>query len=208
MTDHDHRFCNKIFQATKYVLGKLPSDFVPNKTVQITGQESLAELWILSKMNACAKEINQAIPEREFMKATGASYTYWYNQLCDVYIENSKALIQDGTDAEKQSATQTLYTALEAALTMIHPFMPFLTEELWQRLPRRPDDKTPSIMLAQYPVYRAELDSPEAEAAYEQVLGSSKGIRSLMAEYALKDEAKGKSHRTTFLTPQGPSATC
>lgn len=70
--------------------------------------------------------------------------------------------------------------------------MPFLTEELWQRLPRRPDDKTRSIMIAKYPEYDAELDNPAAESAYELVLGCSRGIRSLMAEYALKDEAKGK----------------
>lgn len=75
---------------------------------------------------------------------------------------------------------------------MIHPFMPFLTEELWQRLPRRPDDKTPSIVLAKYPVYDAKMDDPASEEAYELVLGISKGIRSLMAEYSLKDEGKGK----------------
>ncbi|KAK7907877.1 tRNA synthetases class I-domain-containing protein [Apiospora marii] len=184
------RFCNKIYQATKYVLGKLDKDFVPNKTGKLTGKESLAEKWILHKMNACTKEINDAIPAREFSKATGAIYVYWYNQLCDVFIENSKALIQEGTKEEQESATQTLYTALESALTMIHPFMPFLTEELWQRLPRRPSDETPSIMLAKYPVYDAEFDNPAAAEAYELVMGCSKGVRSLMAEYALKDEAK------------------
>ena len=79
------------------------------------------------------------------------------------------------------------------ALTMIHPFMPFLTEELWQRLPRRQEDKTPSIVKAAYPVYDAEMDDPASEEAYELVLGVAKGIRSLMSEYSLKDEAEGKS---------------
>jgi valyl-tRNA synthetase len=65
-----------------------------------------------------------------------------------VFIENSKAIIQDGTPEQKKSATNTLYTAIEGALLMIHPFMPFLSEELWQRLPRRPGDKTPSITVA------------------------------------------------------------
>ena len=73
---------------------------------------------------------------------------------------------------------------------MIHPFMPFLTEELWQRLPRRPGDATPSIVKAAYPVYEASLDDAESEAAYELVLGVSRGIRSLMAEYAIKDQGK------------------
>ncbi|KAI1461648.1 tRNA synthetases class I-domain-containing protein [Annulohypoxylon moriforme] len=188
---HGYRkFCNKIYQATKYVLGKLDQDFVPQKTGKLTGKESLAEKWILHKMNIAAKEINESVADREFNKATMTVYQYWYNHLCDVYIENSKALIQDGSADEKRSAVDTLYTALDNALRLIHPFMPFLTEELWQRLPRRPGDETQSIMLARYPTYDPELDNPAAEAAYELVQGCSKGIRSLMAEYALKDEAK------------------
>lgn len=85
----------------------------------------------------------------------------------------------------------TLYIALEGALTMIHPFMPFLTEELWQRLPRRPGDTTPSIMKALYPQYDVELDDAASEVAYELILGFSKAIRSLLAEYAIKDRATG-----------------
>jgi valyl-tRNA synthetase len=185
------KFCNKIYQATKYVLGKLDSDYVPRKTGKMTGKESLAEKWILHKFTTAAKEINRALEDREFMRSTTIVYQYWYNSLCDVYIENSKAIIQDGTEEEKRSAIDTLYTALEGALTMIHPFMPFITEELWQRLPRRPGDSNPTICKAAYPTYDPEMDNPTAEAAYELVLGVSKGIRSLMAEYSLKDEAKG-----------------
>ncbi|KAI1847381.1 hypothetical protein JX265_005560 [Neoarthrinium moseri] len=188
---HSYRkFCNKIYQATKFVLGKLESGYVPPASGKPTGKESLAEQWILHKMNQAVKQVNEAIPNREFSVSTNIIYTYWYNQLCDVFIENSKALIQEGAEEEKRSAVNTLYTALDNALKLIHPFMPFLTEELWQRLPRRTGDETRSIMIAKYPVYDPELDNPAAEAAYELVLGSSKGIRSLMAEYALKDEAK------------------
>lgn len=181
------RFCNKIYQATKYVLGKLDSSFTPEPKAGRTGRESLAENWILHKLTIAAKEINQALADREFSTATSVAYQYWYTSLCDVYIENSKSLIQDG-DAEAQlSAKNTLYTVLEAGLTMIHPFMPFLTEELWQRLPRRPGDKCPSIVKAAYPTYDSSLDDPTAEEAYELVLAVSKGIRSLMAEYVIKD---------------------
>ncbi|KAK9422004.1 putative valine--tRNA ligase [Seiridium unicorne] len=184
------KFCNKIYQATKYVLGKLDQGYTPPSTGKLTGKESLAEQWILHKMNQTVKEVNEAMLNREFNAATTTIYTYWYNLLCDVFIENSKAIIQEGAEEEKRSAVNTLYTALDNALKLIHPFMPFLTEELWQRLPRRKGDDTRSIMIARYPVYDSELDNPTAEAAYELVLGSSKGIRSLMAEYALKDEAK------------------
>lgn len=75
---------------------------------------------------------------------------------------------------------------------MIHPYMPFLTEELWQRLPRRPGDSTPSIVKAAYPQYDERFDDPAAEAAYELVLDVSKGIRSLLAEYSIRDEGKGR----------------
>lgn len=69
--------------------------------------------------------------------------------------------------------------------------MPFLTEELWQRLPRRPNDTTPSIVIAKFPEYDAELEDANAESAYGLLLDCSKGIRSLMAEYSIKTEGKG-----------------
>jgi valyl-tRNA synthetase len=188
---HGYRkFCNKIFQATKYVLGKLPADFVPLKAGNVPGK-TLAEKWILHKMNAAANQVNQALAEREFAKSTTIIYQYWYSNLCDVYIENSKSIIQDGTAEERESAIQTLYTALEGALTMIHPFTPFITEELWQRLPRRPGDTTKSIMVAQYPTYDAALDDPKSEAAYELVLDCAAGARSLLSNYSLKEAVNG-----------------
>ncbi|KOS19494.1 Valine--tRNA ligase [Escovopsis weberi] len=187
---HGYRkFCNKIFQATKYVLGSLPQDFVPSKSGAVVGK-TLAERWILHKMNQAAKEINIALEEREFSKSTIIVYRYWYNELCDVYIENSKAIIRDGTEEERNSAIQTLYTTLETALTLIHPFMPFITEEMWQRMPRRPEDSTKSIMIAKYPTYTPVLDDPESEKAYELVLDCTKATRSLMAEYTVKEDAE------------------
>ncbi|KAH9205520.1 valyl-tRNA synthetase-like protein [Leptodontidium sp. 2 PMI_412] len=188
---HSYRkFCNKIYQATKYVLGNIGDDFVPRSSGKLTGKESLAERWILKKLTITARDLNQAITDREFMKSTTIIYQYWYNYLCDVYIENSKAILQDGTPEEKRSARDTLYTALESGLTLIHPFMPFLTEELWQRLPRRLDDKTPSIVLARYPSYDANMDDPAAKVAYELVLDISRGIRSLLSEYSLKEDGR------------------
>lgn len=131
-------------------------------------------------------------------------YHYWYSQLCDVFIENSKSLLAPDVPADVQeSAKQTLYTALDGALTMIHPIMPFVTEELWQRLPRRPADETFSIMRAAYPQYNPAFDDPSAEAAYELILATSKSIRSLLSEYEIKEQGNVKiqtysetSHKT------------
>jgi valyl-tRNA synthetase len=188
-TMHGYRkFCNKIYQATKFVLGKLGDDFIPRESSALTGKESLPERWILTKMTTAAKQMNEALEEREFAKSTQISHRYMYDELFDIYIENSKTIISDGTPEEARSAMDTLYTAIETGLRLLAPFMPFLTEELWQRLPRRPGDKTLSITIAEYPEYESSFHDPKSEIAYELVLGCSKGIRSLLADYVVKDE--------------------
>jgi valyl-tRNA synthetase len=189
---HGYRkFANKIYQATKFVAGRLGDDFTPPPSAAKSGNESLSERWILHNLNVTTKAVNDALATRQFSNSTIPIYQYIYNELCDVFIENSKYIFTpDFTDAQQTSAKNTLYTALEQGLCLIHPFMPFLSEELWQRLPRRPDDKTPSITVADYPQYDASLNDPEAEAAYELILSTSKGIRSLVAEYGLKTPGK------------------
>lgn len=171
------------------MLGKLGDDFKPLPSATKTGHESLAERWILHKFTVASREINKALENREFNDVATTVYQYWYSQLCDVFIENSKFLLTPDAPAEVQnSAKQTLYTALEGAMTMIHPIMPFVSEHLWQRLPRRPGDTTISIMKARYPEYNPEFDDQEAEAAYELVLNVSKAIRSILVQFDVKDK--------------------
>jgi valyl-tRNA synthetase len=140
-------------------------------------------------LNAAAQRINAHLEAREFSLATQVAYKYFYESLCDTYVENSKAIFDDGSAEQKESAKQTLYTAIEGGLTMIHPFMPFLTEELWQRLPRREGDTTPSITVASFPQYSEEFNDESANAEYELLVDSAKGLRSLTAEYAIKEGA-------------------
>jgi valyl-tRNA synthetase len=151
-----------------------------------TGKETLAERWILHQFNTTAKDIHAALDTREFSRASQIIYQYWLDFLCDVYIENSKVIISDGTPEEQRSAIDTLYTAVEGGLTMMHPFMPYVTEELWQRLPRRAGDMTPSIVVAAYPSYRGDFLDEEAAHKYGLLLACSRGIRSLAAEYGVK----------------------
>ncbi|KAK9477063.1 tRNA synthetases class I-domain-containing protein [Lipomyces japonicus] len=184
------KFCNKIYQATKFALLRLGEDYVPPEKIEITGKESLVEKWILHRFNEASKALNKNLQDRDFLNATGAVYTYWYNEFCDVYIENSKFLILEGTAEEQASARNTLYTCLDGALKLIHPFMPYLTEELWQRIPRRPNDTTRTITRAKYPAYIAELDNAEAEQAYSLVLDISKTTRSLAVQYNISKGAK------------------
>ena len=94
------KFCNKIYQATKFVLGRLGQDYIPPTTSELTGKESLVEKWILHKLSHAAKLTNESLEARNFGDATNHIYNFWYD-LCDVYIENSKSLIQDGTPEQK-----------------------------------------------------------------------------------------------------------
>ncbi|KAK4043090.1 tRNA synthetases class I-domain-containing protein [Parachaetomium inaequale] len=185
------RFCNKIYQATKFVLGKLPADYVPPPKLAKTGKESLAERWILYRLNAAARAVHDALDKREFSRSAQAVYRYWYDDVCDVFIETSKAVLQDESSEARASTIDTLYAAVEGGLTLIHPFMPFLSEELWQRLPRRRGDSTPSIVKARYPEYDAALDDVGAADKFELVISCAKGVRSLVAELAIKKGGVG-----------------
>lgn len=176
------KFCNKIYQATKFVLGKLGDDYKPPASSARTGKESLVEKWILHNMTHTAKSLNEHLENRDFFEATSAIYNYWFS-LCDVYIENSKFLIQDGTPEQKLSAQNTLYTAIDGGLRMIHPFMPFVTEEMWQRLPRRESENVPSIVLAKYPQFDTDFDDEKSVKEYDLVLEVIKGLRSLISQY-------------------------
>ena len=176
------KFCNKIYQATKFVLGRLGDDYLPPASSAKSGNESLVEKWILHKLTIATKDVTTHLDNREFSEATSSIYNFWYD-LCDVYIENSKSLIQDGTPEQKKSAQDTLYTCIDGALRLIHPFMPFVTEEMWQRLPRRAGDKAESITVAAYPEYESSFDDVESLDAYELVLNITKGARSLLSQY-------------------------
>lgn len=108
--------------------------------------------------------------------------------------EQSKYLLSSDNASERRSAQDTLYTALDGALTLIHPFMPFLTEELWQRIPRRQGDSTLSVSLARYPDYDESMNDSAAEADYELVLDICRAIRSLVAAYPMDTGAQLYCH--------------
>ncbi|KAI0338116.1 hypothetical protein BDW22DRAFT_1338444 [Trametopsis cervina] len=183
------KFCNKIFNATKFAMLKLDETFVPTPYAEPTGKEGLAERWILHKLNIAAVEINKQLTERNFMVATSAAHNFWLYELCDVYIEAMKPMTDESASPERKlSAQQTLYTCLDHGLRLLHPFMPFVTEELWQRLPRRPNDSTPSIMLASFPIHNESLIFSEADHDFDLIFSTIKTGRSLAASYNLQTD--------------------
>ena len=182
------RFCNKIYQATKFALGRLGEEFIPHATPFENKPKSLSEKWILHRLNSAASEVTSAIEAREFSIAAGTLYQYWFTQLCDIFIEYSKPILMPGVpEAELKSAQQTLYTAIEGGLLLMHPIMPFLTEHLWQKLPRRKGDTTESIMIARYPEFEKSWHAPQAALEYEFIMDISTGIRSLLSRYKFKE---------------------
>ncbi|KAH3686262.1 hypothetical protein WICPIJ_002759 [Wickerhamomyces pijperi] len=183
------KFCNKIYQATKFALLRLGDDYQPPAKEGLSGNEALVEKWILHKYTETAKTVNEGFEKREFFNTTSAIYEYWY-QVCDVYIENSKSLILEGTEAEAKSARDTLYTSIEGALRLISPFMPFLSEELWQRLPKRASETSPSIVKARFPEFNSEFSNAKAHEDYETVLAITEKARSLLAQYNIIKNGK------------------
>lgn len=147
------------------------------------------------------------------MRATDEVYSFWLYEVCDVYIEAIKDITAEGAPLEaKRSAQHTLYTVLDNGLRLLHPIMPFVTEELWQRLPRRPTDQTKSIMLAKYPVQAsllsfspfarlranlASLQDPtreftEAEKDFDLAFNAIRSIRSVATGYNLNSKLQGE----------------
>jgi valyl-tRNA synthetase len=183
------RFCNKIWQPSTYVLGRLPDDFVPYVQLDFS-QASLSEQWILHRPNVATRGVNEALEAKEFSKCTHILHQFFYDELCDVFIENSKALLS-GTPEEQSTVFNTLYTCLGVSLRLLHPFLPFITEELWQRLPSNPAyANIPSIMLAPYSQPSRVLDFSSQAEQYGLVLGCAKAARSLTVEYQFRSGAR------------------
>jgi valyl-tRNA synthetase len=180
------KFCNKIWNATRFALLKLDQGFTPSSSIKLTGKESAADLWILHKLYKAAADTNQYLEQMNFMQATSSVYQFWWTELCDVYLEVCKPVI-DGNDKIAKAVSQNvLYTCLEQGLKLLHPFMPFVTEELYQRLPRRPNDIAPSIMIAEYPEAVQEWQNEKAGREFEFINSVVHASRSLIGEYNVK----------------------
>lgn len=195
--DGYRKFCNKLWNATKFALMKLGDNYMPKATASTSAQtKTLPEKWILHRLNQAIIDTNAAMEEYNFMNATSAIYKFWLYELCDVYIEVIKPIVDSedtsaAANALRESVRDTLYTCLDTALRFLHPYMPFVTEELWQRLGRRPNDAMSSIMIAAYPEEVKEWNHPEAEQQFEFCNQVVRTVRGLAADYGIKSGARG-----------------
>lgn len=179
-------FCNKLWNATKFALLTLGEDFKPKPTSKLSGKEKEMESWILSRLSLAVESCKTGFTNYDFPTATQACYNFWLYELCDWYLEYIKPIMYGSDDEAKEVCRDVLYTCLDTGLRLLHPFMPFVTEELFQRLPRRTENEPPSLCVTSYPQpkdhpWRDQKLEEEVEFAQNVV----KSIRSIRGDYNL-----------------------
>ncbi|MBU6953478.1 valine--tRNA ligase [Hahella sp. HN01] len=175
-------FCNKIWNAARYVL--------MNTEGQDCGQNNesyelgLAERWIISRLQETEQQVEKAVAAFRFDQASQAIYEFIWNEYCDWYLELSKPVLwDDAASAElKRGTRRTLVRVLETALRMAHPFMPYITEEIWQKVKELAGKSGPTIMQQPYPVADASRIDPEAAASIEWLKGVILAVRNIRGE--------------------------
>lgn len=186
-------WCNKLWNATKFAMMNIPGEFVPSLPAALDfASMPFCCRWVLSCLSRTADTTIKAMDKFEFSTATTAVYDFWQYRLCDVFIELMKPVMQGRDEAAKRAVQETLWICLDAGLRLLHPFMPFVTEELWQRLPRRADQAgVQSVMLADFPRPEPAWLSQELEDRMKYVEDLVGKIRSLRTQYGL---TKQKPH--------------
>lgn len=182
-------FANKLWNASRYVHMN-----IDDYDVSLTLPEKLAteDKWIVSTLNTVAKEVNENLEKFELGIAVQKIYEFIWDCYCDWYIELVKArLSSDGEDAK--NARQVLLYVLDQILRLLHPFMPYITEEIWQTIPHEGE----TIMLAEYPKYKPELDYPEAVLEMQRVMEAIRAIRNRRAEMNVPPSRKAKVYVAT-----------
>lgn len=201
-------FCNKLWNATKFAMMNLGKDFKPYESLQhLKDQESqlsMVDRWMLSQLAVAVRECNFGFEEFNFPRVTTALYNLWWYQICDVYLECLKPVMYSNNEEAKTLSRNVLYTALHVGLTLISPFMPYLSEELFQRLPPRTSSQPPSICVTPYPEPE-EYDIFYSEEVDEKFKFGQKvisDVRSAKAKYDIPHKTKIE------LTLQSESADC
>ena len=166
-------FCNKIWNASRFVMMNLTVE--DNHLPETLETE---DKWILSKLNRVVKEVCDNMNSFELGVAAGKIYDFIWDDYCDWYIELTKPRLNGDDEAAKESAQRVLLYVLVEILKLLHPFMPFITEEIWQALPHEGD----ALMMQSYPEYSEALNFPEDEANFGMVMDAIKAVRARRSE--------------------------
>ncbi len=179
------RFANKIWNATRFLLMNLEG----RELVSIEKDKlSVMDRWIYSQLNNASKAIASAMDSYRFNDAAQAVYSFFWNDFCDWYIEASKQKLLHGSDDEKNLQVSILMDILESSMRLMHPFMSFLTEEIYQKLPNHKGD----VIVAKYPVYEKEMDDKESEALVDALQKAIQSVRTVRSSLQIAPEKKLK----------------
>ncbi|CAI1853232.1 valine--tRNA ligase [Serratia proteamaculans] len=173
-------FCNKLWNASRFVLMNAEGqDCGFNGGEQVL---SLADRWILAEFNRTVKAYREALDTYRFDLAANILYEFTWNQFCDWYLELTKPVVNNGSEAEQRGTRHTLITVLEALLRLAHPVIPFITETIWQRVKTLTGETADTIMLQPFPEYDAALEDTQALNDLEWIKQAITAVRNIRAE--------------------------
>jgi valyl-tRNA synthetase len=175
-------FANKIWNAARFILMHLEGA----RETMPSHDRPWADRWILSRLNATIQTVAQELDHYRFDRGAGALYQFIWHEYCDWYLELAKVSLQGPSGAAAKQTRQTLVESFETVMRLLHPFMPFLTEEIWQTLPH----EGTSIVVQPYPTARPEWKSEDAEHAYSLL---QRAVTLIRTGRNLLDYAPGKS---------------
>ncbi|CDA19876.1 valine--tRNA ligase [Ruminococcus sp. CAG:488] len=189
-------FANKLWNAARFILMNLGED---EKAPHIPDELALEDKWILSLFNKLTKEVTDNLDKFELGIAVQKLYDFIWDVFCDWYIEISKIRLNSGDEKAAQTARDMLVYIMSNTLKLLHPFMPFITEEIWQTLPHEGE----SIMISEWPVYKDEYDFSFEEQEMDRIMEAVRAIRNRRAEMNVPPSKKAKyyiatAHKDTF----------
>lgn len=202
-------FCNKLWNATRFAL-QFVNDFAPSAStlqdLMTSGKMNQRDKFMISRLMKGVETVNDCLTNYRFGEAQQCMYSLWLDDLCAVYLELIKPVVYDLSEENKDhrhAAQATLWVSIEIGLRLLHPMMPFVTEELWQRLPGRgtlgPEEKC-SIMISKYPEVEQSYKNEESEISMAHVLKVVEACRSLRASYNIAH----KVQTNFFIKVSGP----
>src|SRR6185369_12260954 len=180
---------NKIWNASRFAMMHLDVDL---KAAGGIDRDALStvERWILSRLNETTRDANKSLSAFRFDEASNAIYHFFWHEICDWYIEMVKPVLlgKHGTDQDRKQAKRVLLEVIDRSLRLLHPFMPFITEEIWQKL----GGIEPSIMVSPYPVAEDVLEDSEADRMINAVTSIITTVRNVRVErgFTPKDRFK------------------
>ncbi|MEB8170733.1 valine--tRNA ligase [Macrococcus caseolyticus] len=170
-------FINKIWNASRFSLMNIGEDFKAEH-IDLSGKKSLADEWILTRLNETIADVTRLAEKYEFGEVGRVLYNFIWDEFCDWYIEMSKIPMNGEDEVQKQMTRSVLAYTLDSIMRMLHPFMPFVTEHIWQNLPVTGD----SIVTASWPVVKPELSNEHSKRDMEQLMEIIRAVRNTRSE--------------------------